>query len=138
VACILVVDDEADIRFVVRGMIERMDPDALTVHEASSGEEALERWQTLRPDVIVLDQRMPGLSGLETAERILAEQPGQRILLFTAFYDVGAEKAATAAGVAARLSKSQLFRLPTELQVLLDGNGSRSRRNVNDPPERPA
>jgi CheY-like chemotaxis protein len=123
VACILVVDDEADIRFVVRGMIERMDGDPVTVHEASSGEEAIERRRTLRPDVIVLDVRMPGLPGLETAERILAEQPGQLILLFTAYLDVEVERAAKAAGVAACLSKSQLFRLPVELQRLLDGGG---------------
>jgi CheY-like chemotaxis protein len=119
---VLVVDDEADIRFVVRRMIERMDGDTV-VHEASSGEEAIERWRALRPDVIVLDQRMPGLSGVDTAARILAEHPAQRMILFTAYRDDLEDEAGLTAGVA-RLSKSQLNRLPAELQALLDGKGS--------------
>jgi len=39
------------------------------------------------PDVVLLDQRMPGLSGLETAEVILREKPNQAVILFTAFLD---------------------------------------------------
>ena len=118
---VLVVDDEADIRFVVRRMIERMEGDSLVVHEASSGDEAIERWRALRPDVIVLDQRMPGLSGVETAARILAEHPAQRLILFTAYRDDLEDEAGLTAGIA-RLSKSQLNRLPAELRLLLDGN----------------
>jgi len=119
---VLVVDDEADIRFVVCRMIERMEGDSLVVHEASSGEEAIERWRALRPDVIVLDQRMPGLSGLETAARILAEHPGQRMILFTAYRDDFEDEAGLTADIA-RLSKSQLNRLPAELRALLNGHG---------------
>jgi len=120
---VLVVDDEADIRFVVRRMIERMEGDGLVVHEASSGEEAIEMWRALRPDVIVLDQRMPGLAGVETAARILAERPAQRLILFTAYRDDLEDEAGLTAGIA-RLSKSQLNRLPAELRALLNGHGS--------------
>src|SRR6266550_1870043 len=112
---VLVVDDDADIRFVVRRMIEKMEGDAPVVHEASTGDEAIDMWRALRPDVIVLDQRMPGLSGLETAARILAEQPAQPIILFTAYRDDLEEAAAHINGrLAARLSKAELNRLPAE------------------------
>jgi CheY-like chemotaxis protein len=121
---VLVVDDDADIRFVVRRMIEKMEGDAAVVHEASTGDEAIEAWRVLRPDVIVLDQRMPGLSGTETAAKILAEQPAQRIILFTAFRDDPDEMAVPLNGhTGIRLSKAELNRLPTELQALLDNAG---------------
>ncbi|HMC36594.1 MAG TPA: response regulator transcription factor [Actinomycetota bacterium] len=121
---VLVVDDEADIRFVVRRMIEGMESETPVVHEASTGDEAIEVWRVLQPDVIVLDQRMPGLSGLETAAKILAEQPAQRIILFTAYRDDLEEMAVPLNGhLVARLSKAQLNRLPTELQALFNGAG---------------
>jgi len=121
---VLVVDDDADIRFVVRRLIEKMEGDAAVVHEASTGDEAIEAWRVLRPDVIVLDQRMPGLSGIETAAKILAEQPAQRIILFTAFRDDPGEMAVPLNGhTGIRLSKAELNRLPTELQALLDNTG---------------
>jgi CheY-like chemotaxis protein len=121
---VLVVDDEADIRFVVRRMIEGMEGETPVVHEASTGYEAIEVCRAVHPDVIVLDQRMPGLSGLETAANILAEEPAQRIILFTAYRDDLAEAAAPLNGLlAARLSKAQLNRLPAELRALFDGAG---------------
>ena len=121
---VLVVDDEADIRFVVRRMIEGMEGEAPVVHEASTGYEAIEVCRAVHPDVIVLDQRMPGLSGLETAANILAEEPAQRIILFTAYRDDLEEAAAPVNGLlAARLSKAQLNRLPAELRALFDVTG---------------
>lgn len=121
---VLVVDDDADIRFVVRRMIEGMEGEPAVVHEACSGDEAIDLWQVLQPDVIVLDQRMPGLSGLETAAKILAKQPAQRIVLFTAYWDDFEAMAVPLNGhLVTRLSKAHLNRLPTELQALFDGVG---------------
>ena len=67
---------------------------------------------------------MPGLSGLETAERILVEDPGQPIVLFTAFSDPAVEQAATSLRIRACLSKSDFHRLLPELRShLRDGAG---------------
>ena len=118
---VLVVDDEDDIRYVVRRMIERMQGNIPEVHEASTGEDAIEAWRVHRHDVIILDQRMPGISGFETARRILAEEPSQPIILFTAFRDDGEDDGFVADAVAARVPKSQLHRLPAELDLLLAG-----------------
>ncbi|MFW5815860.1 MAG: response regulator [Wenzhouxiangella sp.] len=54
------------------------------VAEASSGEEALRLARSLSPDVILMDVGLPGLSGLETTERILKAQPDIRVIMLTA------------------------------------------------------
>lgn len=119
VPSLLIVDDEPDIRFLLRRMAEQAEWHISG--EAASGEEALALWQTAKPDVILLDHRMPGLSGLETAERILAEDPEQAIVLFTAFRDPDMQSAAAAANIRACLSKSDLHRLLPELAACLHG-----------------
>lgn len=110
---VLIVDDEPDIRFLVRRLVE--EADWRVAGEASSGEEAVARWRELRPDIIVLDQRMPGLTGLEAAERILAEDGAQRIVLFTMMKDEVLDRLAAALGVRACLSKGDLHRLMATL-----------------------
>jgi len=57
---ILVVDDEPDMRVLVREIIDRANEGLRVVGEAGSGSEALARWRETNPTVIVLDQRMPG------------------------------------------------------------------------------
>jgi DNA-binding NtrC family response regulator len=64
---ILVVDDEKNIRRTVRMVLEG---EGFTVEEASSGEEALARLPDVGADVVLLDVQLPGISGLDTIERI--------------------------------------------------------------------
>jgi len=68
-ARVLVVDDEEDFRDVLASLLERL---GLQVTTAANGTAALELVQRSAFDVILLDQRMPGLSGLEVAERLRA------------------------------------------------------------------
>lgn len=118
-ASLLIVDDDADIRFLVRRTAEATG--ALSVvGEASSGEEAVALWRELRPDAIALDQRMPGPTGLEVAARILAEDPGQIIVLFTAFRQETIEAEAAQAGIRACVTKPDLSRLIVELLAHLE------------------
>ena len=86
-ASLLVADDDPDIRFLLRRKVEAAAGPLSVLGEAASGDEAVEMWRRLRPDAIVLNQRMPGLSGLEAAALILGEHPGQVIILFTGFRD---------------------------------------------------
>jgi CheY-like chemotaxis protein len=122
-ASVLIVDDEPDIRFLVRRTVEGSEGALSVVGEASSGDEAIDRWRELQPDALVLDHRMPGLSGLDVAERILAEEPGQIIVLFTAHRDDRLVRRAAELGVRACLAKTDLGRLRATLLVLL-GEGS--------------
>src|SRR4051812_30900540 len=71
---VLIVDDEDDMRALIRSHIEIANHGLSVAGVASDGDEALRRWRQDRPDVVLLDQRMPGLSGLETAEVILREE----------------------------------------------------------------
>jgi len=103
----LVVDDEADLRRVLCLAIEHRNEGLTVTGEASAGEEALARLDDADPTVVVLDQMMPGMDGLETAARIIERRPGQLIVLYSAFLDQALEQAAAAAGVTACVRKGR-------------------------------
>jgi YesN/AraC family two-component response regulator len=111
----LVADDEEDMRVLVRSVISRANQGLVVESEASNGIEAVERWREFKPDVVILDQRMPGLTGLEAAEKILDEQPEQTIVLFSAFLNDVVRAAAAAIGIRVCVSKENLFSLPETL-----------------------
>ena len=69
---ILIVDDHEIVREGIRTLIARARPNWEIIGEASSGAQALEMCETLKPDVIVLDITMPGMSGLEAASKMAA------------------------------------------------------------------
>jgi DNA-binding NarL/FixJ family response regulator len=114
----LIVDDEDDMRFLVRAVIEAANHGLAVSGEAADGTSALERWREQRPEVVVLDQRMPGLTGLQVAERMLAEEPEQRIILFSAYLDPETTAEAERLGVGICLPKSDYDRLPEALWQL--------------------
>jgi two-component system chemotaxis response regulator CheY len=114
----LIVDDEEDMRFLVRAVIEAANHGLEVVGEAANGAQTFERFHADRPDVIVLDQRMPGMTGLEIAEKILAEHPDQRIILFSAYLDEDTTSAARRVGIDLCLAKSDYTRLPEALWQL--------------------
>ena len=116
---VLVVDDAPDMRFLARAVLERSGVEV--VAEAKDGPEALERVRELDPPpvpaVILLDNQMPGPSGLEVAKQILAWAPQQLIVLFSAYLSDEVIAEAEALGVAACVSKTDVNRLPA---ILLD------------------
>jgi CheY-like chemotaxis protein len=65
----MVVDDEESLLELVRGVLEAKGFDVITV---ASGEECLAKLKTVKPDLILLDMMMPGMSGREVCERIRA------------------------------------------------------------------
>lgn len=73
-AKVLLVDDHHILRDGLRALLDRQDG-ITVVGEAADGTSALELARTLRPDVVVLDISLPGLSGIEVATRIAAELP---------------------------------------------------------------
>ena len=111
----LIVDDDDDMRFLVRVLIEAANEGLAVAAEARNADEAVTRWREHRPDVVVLDNRMPGRSGLDVAAEILAEAPEQSIILFSAFLDDDTLARADALGVKACLSKDHYDQLPAAL-----------------------
>jgi DNA-binding NarL/FixJ family response regulator len=106
---LLVVDDHALLREGVAAVIGKQ-ADLELVGEAGSGEEALQKFRELRPDVTLMDLQMPGIGGLEAIARIRAEAPQARIVVLTTYGgDVQAMRALKA-GAAGYLLKNALRR----------------------------
>jgi CheY-like chemotaxis protein len=112
----LVIEDNDDMRYLVRVVLELADPPVEVVAEARSGQDALEVWRATQPDLVILDYRLPGLNGIEIAEQILGEDAEQPIILFSAFVDEPVVRRAARVGVRACVSKDEIRRLP-ELAV---------------------
>jgi len=81
---ILIADDQALVRVGLRKILE-VEPDTLVVGEAADGEEAIREARRLRPDVVLMDIRMPVLDGIEATRRIVAIQPDAKVLVLTTF-----------------------------------------------------
>ncbi|MGX6603006.1 response regulator [Micromonosporaceae bacterium Da 78-11] len=81
---ILLVDDHPVVRFGLRGMLDA-EPDLTVVGEASSGAEGVERAVELRPEIVLMDLRMPGGDGVSATEQILARLPGSKVMVLTTY-----------------------------------------------------
>src|SRR5207244_5132600 len=76
---VLIADDQALVRVGLRKILES-EPETSVVGEAGDGEDAVSEARRLRPDVVLMDIRMPVLDGIEATRRIVAAQPGPRVL----------------------------------------------------------
>ena len=83
---VILADDHAVVRKGIRQVLEETG-DIQVVAEAGDGEEALALVAEHRPEVLVLDIRMPRLSGVDVTRRVAAEYPGVRVLVLTAYDD---------------------------------------------------
>jgi two-component system, chemotaxis family, chemotaxis protein CheY len=122
---VLVVDDAPDMRFLAKAVLESSG--LRVVGEAADGPEALLRVRDLDPPpvptVILLDNQMPGPTGLEVAAEILARTPEQLIVLFSAYLSDEVIAEATRMGVAACVSKVEVNNLPTIIRDLVASRG---------------
>lgn len=81
---VLVVDDHDVVRRGIISMLAEI-PGARVLGEAACGEDAVRLARSLRPDVVLMDLRMPGMGGLEAARRIRITAPGVRVIAVTAW-----------------------------------------------------
>jgi len=119
---VLIVDDEEDMRALLRSTIEIANEGLRVAGEAIDGDDAMAQWRETQPAIVVLDQRMPGATGLEVARQILAEHPEQTIILFSAYLDQDILDAAAGLGIKACMSKREISRVPEALWKYAPGS----------------
>jgi DNA-binding NarL/FixJ family response regulator len=81
---VLIADDQAMVREGFSVLLNAQ-PGIEVVGEASDGRQAVDRAARLRPDVVLMDVRMPGLDGLDATRRITAEDGAPKVLILTTF-----------------------------------------------------
>ena len=81
---IMLVDDHYLVRMGLASIIA-LEPDMTVCAEAATGEQALSLFRVHNPDVTLIDQRLPGMTGSETTQKIRTEYPGARILVLSTY-----------------------------------------------------
>ena len=104
---VMIVDDQALFRAVARELIGAMH-DFHAVVEASSGPEALEAAPRLRPQMALVDVRMPGMNGVETSRRLIAGEEGIVVVLVTSGATRDFAVSARSCGAVALVPKQRL------------------------------
>lgn len=84
-AGLLVVDDAPLIRSTIAGVIARHKGELTPIIEASSGEEAVALARRVRPDIVIMDIKMPGMDGLQATAIIREELPATKVIILTAY-----------------------------------------------------
>jgi two-component system response regulator (stage 0 sporulation protein F) len=99
---VLVVDDQYGIRVLLKEVFSK---DGFCVYQAENGRVALEMIQKIRPDLILLDMKMPGMDGIEFLRRLQGTRPMPKVIMMTAYGELDMVQEATKLGALAHLTK---------------------------------
>jgi DNA-binding NarL/FixJ family response regulator len=102
-ARIVLVDDDRALRLALHELLVEAGYDV--VGEAGNGADGLAVISEVRPDVVLLDLRMPGVGGVEVARELRQRSPNVRVIMFSAYADLGLQSLRAARGGAAYLGK---------------------------------
>lgn len=115
----MIVEDEPSFRELVQ-LVLSLDPQFQIVCTAGTGEEALEELAGACPDLVLLDFRLPGIDGLETAKRMMQQRPDVKIALVTAHTEEVLDRLAKEAQIHEVIPKAS-FSLE-RVRLLVDGS----------------
>jgi len=101
---VLLAEDQAMVRGALTALL-KLEPDIDVVGTAADGEEAWRALQQLKPDLLVTDIEMPGLTGLELAQRVQRHELPMKVIIVTTFARAGFLRRALDAGVSGYLLK---------------------------------
>lgn len=104
---VLIVDDQLPFRTVARTVVD-MAPGFTVVAEAGSGEEAVAAVDRWRPDLVLMDINLPGISGIEATRRVLASAGSTRVVLLSTYPEVDLPGDARTCGASAYVHKEDL------------------------------
>ena len=102
---VVIVDDHEVLRAGTRQILETAD-DITVVGEADDGDSALRMVKEMQPDVVLVDIRLPGDSGIDVARQVSQNSPDSKVVILSAYDDASYLHAALAAGVAGYLLKT--------------------------------
>ena len=126
----LIVDDSEPVRRGLRTVL-LANPEWEVCGEASDGLTAVEKFRDLQPHVVILDFKMPGINGLETARRMLEIAPTVPIVMLTQHASASLEEHAREVGIRSVVSKTDVFSMVGMMEELL-GHGD-SAPNAEEP-----
>jgi CheY-like chemotaxis protein len=118
--CVLVVDDNRMVRTLVRRCMESL-AEVKICEEAVNGQDGVHKTLELKPDLIILDHRMPEINGLEVARLLRQSMPDVLLILFTSYADEVTESSARDSGISGVIDKSNLTRLVRFIKGLMAG-----------------
>jgi len=134
---VMLADDHTLVRAGIRALLEKL-PSVKVIGEANDGRELLNLAKAHRPDVVLMDIAMPGLNGLEAAERMTRDFPGVRIIILSMHNNEEYVVRALKAGVAGYLlKKAATAELETALNEVVRGKiylSREARQHTNFPP----
>lgn len=118
---VLLVDDHPLLREGLKAVFSK-DPNIRVVGEAGTGREGVELARSQKPDVVLMDVRLPDMDGLEATRRVRAVDPTIRVIILTGFDDPEYMKRALAAGAAGyRLKGVSAVSLLRDIYTIMDG-----------------
>jgi DNA-binding NarL/FixJ family response regulator len=121
---ILIIDDSVTMRRITAAIVSSQ-PGWTVCGEAEDGLSGIQKFQELKPDLVLLDFGMPGINGIETASRMSTVNPRVPIILFTVWDSERLAGAAAKAGIYALVSKSEAWTLIARIE---SASVSKSRR----------
>jgi two-component system, NarL family, invasion response regulator UvrY len=104
---VLIVDDQRPFRDAAKVVFDLLD-DFEIVGEATSGEEALTLAESLRPDMVVMDINLPGMSGVDATRRLAAQYPDTVTILVSTYDENALPRGASSCGALAYVHKEHL------------------------------
>ena len=115
---ILIVDDSETTRGIIRAIVQTHE--WTICGEAARGWEGISQFETLKPNLVLIDLAMPDLNGLEVARRMYKIDPTVPLILFTVLEINGLEGPAREAGISAVVSKAQAWDLVKVIEKSVD------------------
>jgi two-component system, NarL family, invasion response regulator UvrY len=113
---VLIVDDQAPFRSAARSLVGLIGGWRV-IGEVGSGEDAIETASATRPDLVLMDINLPGISGIEATRRIVAADPGIAVVLLSTYAAEDLPEDARSCGAVGYIGKADLT--PRRLRTLL-------------------
>jgi DNA-binding NarL/FixJ family response regulator len=114
----LIVDDNADFRRRVREVLS-LEPDISVVGEAANGREGIHKARRLKPNLVLMDVRMPGINGIDATVQLKREVPETQVIILTRYDLEEYRKAVAASGASGYVVKKSVLEtlLPTIQEI---------------------